>query len=61
MSPGDFSWSAFDKNRCDYFYHNGQQCRFYRQQPPHLAAVPFEREELSMLDRLMQFFWRVAG
>lgn len=30
---GKYEWSAFDRNRCDHFYHNGQQIRFYRTRP----------------------------
>lgn len=44
-APGKFEYCAFDKNRCDLYYHNGQQVRYFRQQPPHLACVPWARDK----------------
>lgn len=55
-----FSWSAFDESRWDHFYHAGQQIRFYRQQPPHLAAIAFEKTQPAWVNFFLRCFERFA-
>lgn len=47
--------TALDRNRCDHFYHNGQQVRFLRQQPD---TVNGGWELEGWFARLIERFWR---
>ena len=59
MLPGEFRWSAFDMNRCDYYYHNGYQVRFYRQCPERLGGAGYEQMEPRWIDYMLRFLERV--
>lgn len=58
MNDGVYQWTAFDPARWDHYYHAGQQVRFYRQQPPHLANAEFEIIEPRWVGWLLGFMER---
>lgn len=57
---GKYEWTAFPAGHWDHYHMAGQQTRFYRQQPPHLARVPFETEPPSILKWIARFFDRLG-
>lgn len=54
MIPGEFRWSAWDRNLWDHYHHEGMQVRFYRQQPCHLSGGAIEEPEPRWIDWLLR-------
>jgi len=54
MKPEIFSWTAFDPNRWDHYYHAGQQIRFYREMPCQLGGPGIYAPRKKWIDTLFR-------